>query len=411
MEIKISKEKLIISLLCFLYIFEYTLYGQSISGLKYIIQALCILVFVCRDRNTIFIVPRDPVILLFVVIFGIIPIGQAIIEKSLTIAVYTVVMWIFIICTYCLGKHLDTEEKKQKFVKLFAIIGTVVVLVCVILNYTSMFNISAILSNFGNELNIVNDIKRRERSGFGFMHVNSLGGICVAIIIALVMSEHQNRVIETIRNFSIAFIFLVMLNTGSRASIYSTLIFFLILGGEKLYYKSKKAFKFCMKILLTIVMVIVISWIYNTIQNDFEFVSNLTSGRIEGWIYDFAQMKRDGTLLWGYGLYNPTSFFEQPFAKGMIVDNWFVYMITNIGLLGFIGCLFLIGFVLHHLVTFCAKGDDMNQKVMALFFANIFHAMAEKAFITPADPISFFMMVMMFGTLYGNSELQNTSEE
>lgn len=411
MKVQVSKEKLIVSVLCFLYIFEYTLYGQPISGLKYIIQALCVFMFICRDKNIIFILPRDPVILFFVITFGIIPVSQAIIEGSLTIAAYTAVMWIFIICTYSLGKQLDTKEKKQGFVKLFAVIGTVVVLVCVILNYTNLFNANAILSNFGNELNIVTDIKRRERSGFGFMHVNSLGGICVSIIIALVMSEYQNRTVQTIRNFAIAFIFLVMLNTGSRASIYGTLVFFLVLAGEKLYFKSKDIFKFCMKALLTIAMVMALSWVYNTVQNDFEFVSNITSGRIDGWIYDLTQMKQDGTLLFGYGLYNPTSFFTQSFAKGMIVDNWFVYMITNIGLVGLIGCLLLIGFILYRLVTLCVGGDGINQKAVALFVANLFHAMAEKAFITPADPISFFMMVMIFGTLYGNNEIQSKREE
>ena len=124
-----------------------------------------------------------------------------------------------------------------------------------------------------------------------------------------------------------------------------------------------------------------------------------------------TQMKRDGTLLFGYGLYNPTSFFTQSFAKGMIVDNWFVYMITNIGLVGLTGCLFLIGFILYRLATICVSGEGINQKAMALFVANLFHAMAEKAFITPADPISFFMMIMIFGTLYGNGEIQSKSEE
>ena len=73
-------------------------------------------------------------------------------------------------------------------------------------------------------------------------------------------------------------------------------------------------------------------------------------------------------------------------------------------------CLLLIGFILYRLVTLCVGGDGINQKAVALFVANLFHAMAEKAFITPADPISFFMMVMIFGTLYGNNEIffQNT---
>ncbi len=53
------------------------------------------------------------------------------------------------------------------------------------------------------------------------------------------------------------------------------------------------------------------------------------------------------------------------------------------------------------------KRRGYKSKAMALFVANLFHAMAEKAFITPADPISFFMMIMIFGTLYGNGEIQS----
>lgn len=404
MKVEFPKIKFPILLLCFLYIFEYTLYGQSVSGLKYIIQVLCIIVFLCRERNIIAILPKDPVILLLVVTFGAIPISQAAVKGSLTISIYTVIMWTFIICTYCIGKQLHNEEKRQDFAKMFAWTGTIIVAICVALNYSNLLNFQAIMTNFGTESNIILDMVRRERSAFGFMHVNSLGGICVAIIIALEMAKYKSNAKRIIRNVAIAFIFLVMLNTGSRASVYGTLIFFLIIVGERMYFKSPIVFKFLMKILITIGILAGAAWVVNLIQNDFEFVSKLTSGRIDGWLYDLSQMKKDGTLLFGYGLYNPTSFFQQSFAGKMIVDNWFVYMITNIGLVGLAGCLALICFIAHHLIACCATGNTENQKVMALYIANMFHAMAEKAFITPADPISFFMMVMIFGTLYGNNK-------
>lgn len=400
MKIKISKRRFLISLLIFLYIFEYTLYGQPISGLKYIVQVLCIFIFFCKNRKYILVLPKDPIVLLLIVTFGIIPVGQAIVNRNFAVAIYTVVMWIFIISTYYCGRMFDTKDKQQNFVKVFAIIGTVVVLVCVVLNYTNLFNFSAIISNFGTELNIINDIKKRERSGFGFMHVNSLGGICVAIIVSLVIVECHNGKAKILRNIAITFIVLVMLNTGSRASIYGTAVFFLVLGFEKTYFRSKKIFKYCLKALVAIFIIYAAVAIYNTLQNNYQFVSNLTSGRIDGWIYDFVQMKKDSTLLFGYGLYNPTRFFSQPFAKSMIVDNWFVYMITNLGFIGFSGCVLLILFIAIRLIIFCLHGDDLDQKVTALFFANLFHAMAEKAFITPADPISFFMMVMVFSVLY-----------
>lgn len=56
MKVQVSKEKLIVSVLCFLYIFEYTLYGQPISGLKYIIQALCVFMFI----KTTLIISKKP---------------------------------------------------------------------------------------------------------------------------------------------------------------------------------------------------------------------------------------------------------------------------------------------------------------------------------------------------------------
>lgn len=400
MEIKISKGKLLLSVLCFLYIFEYTLYGQSISGLKYIVQALCIFFFFCKNREYILFLPKDPVILLLVLTFGIIPFGQTFINRNLTVGIYMVIMWIFIICTYYCGRKQSTNVEQQGFVKTFAIIGAIVVGVCVVLNYTNLFNFGAIISNFGTELNITSAIKKRDRSGFGFMHVNSLGGVCVAILAALTMVECNSRKTKLLCRIAIVFIILVMLNTGSRASIYGTVVFFLVYGFEKLYFKSQKAFKYCMRALAMIAIIYIAVSIYSTLQNDFQFVSKLTSGRIDGWLYDFVQMRKEGTLLFGYGLYNPTSFFLQSFAKNMIVDNWFVYMITNLGFVGFVGCVLLIAIIAVRLVRLCSSGDIIDQKVTALFFANLFHAMAEKAFITPADPISFFMMVMVFSVLY-----------
>ncbi len=65
MKVQVSKRKINCFCTMFFYIFEYTLYGQPISGLKYIIQALCVFMFICRDKNIIFILPRDPVIFFF----------------------------------------------------------------------------------------------------------------------------------------------------------------------------------------------------------------------------------------------------------------------------------------------------------------------------------------------------------
>ena len=398
MRIKISLENILISTLCFLYIFEYTLYGQSISGLKYIVQALCIFLFFCKNRKDVFIIPRDSIVVCLIIIFGIIPLGQTFSNINMTIGVYTLVMWLFLLCTYCLGKHLNTEEKKQEFVRKFATIGTIIVLVCFILNYSNLFNIRAILSNFRNDFNVLNDIEKRERSGFGFMHVNSLGGICVVLIIALFIIKCRNPKYLIARNIAIAFVFLVMLNTGSRASIYSVIFFFLTLACIKLYYRSKKTLKLIVKFLIVIGLITVIAFVYSITQNNWEFLSRWTSGRVDGWIYDLSKMRQDNTLLFGYGLYNPTSFFSQPFSKGMIIDNWFVYMIINIGIVGFIGCMMEISFIGYKLLRI---ENVLKNEVLALFLANLVHAMAEKAFITPADPISFFMMVIIFATLYG----------
>ena len=387
----------------FLYFFEYTIYGQTISGTKYIVMLLIVFLVFIKDRNEFFCFHQSYSVLFIFISFVLIPVMQAIINASIGIAMYLVVMLVFLIATYHIGNMINTDKKLMWFVTSFSVIGTIVITVCFLLNYSNMFNVSGILSNFTTELsntNISLELSRRERSEFGFMHVNSLGGICLAVVVGLTMTEPEKKIMKTLRIIAIVFLLLIVLNTGSRASIYGILGYFLALGAEKLYYRSSVVFKFILKILLAILAVYILAIVFLAITNNFDFVNRLTSYRLEGWIYDIKKMKNDGTLLFGYGMYNPTAFFSQPFSSGMIVDNWYVYMIVNIGFVGFASCILLIITFFRKLLQKCTYDQNgMALKVLALFVANLFHAMAEKAFITPADPISYFMLVVMFAEI------------
>lgn len=405
--------KSVIILISFLYIFEYTSYGQVISGTKYVVMLLGVFLLVLEKKGDFFCLPKKYSALFIAISFVLIPLIQSVSNGSIAIAMYLVVMLVFLIFVYSVGEaYLNTDKKLQWFVTTFAIIGTVVIAVCFLLNFSNLFNVSAIMSNFSTELsnsNITVELTKRERSEFGFMHVNSLGGICLAVMVGLNMSKPDRKILRVMRTLAMLFIFLIVLNTGSRASIYGIVAYFLTLGAEKLYYKSSAIFKLILKFLLIAVAIYVLTIIVSTITNNFDFANQLTSYRLEGWIYDINKMQKDGTLLFGYGMYNPTAFFSQSFANGMIVDNWYVYMIVNIGFVGFISCVLLIITLFRSLLQKCAYGDNsMALKVLALFVANLFHAMAEKAFITPADPISFFMLVVVFAMV---CRRENESED
>lgn len=387
----------------FLYIFEYTSYGQAISGAKYVVMLLGVLLLALNKRGAFFKVPKNYSTLFIAISFVLIPLFQATANVSTEIAMYLVVMVVFLIFTYSAGNNLNDDEKLQWFVKIFSIIATIVVVACFVLNFSNLFNISSVLSNFTTELgnaNISLELTKRERSAFGFMHANSLGGICLAVVVGLNMSKPEKKVLKILRLLAIAFMILIVLNTGSRASIYGIVAYFLTLGVGKLYYKSSSIFKFVIRALLMILAIYMLTIVASTLTNNFDFANQLTSGRLEGWLYDIEKMQKDGTLLFGYGMYNPTAFFSQSFANGMIVDNWYVYMIVNIGFVGFISCILLIITLFRRLLQKCTYGENsMALKVLALFVANLFHAMAEKAFITPADPISFFMLVVIFAMI------------
>ena len=404
----ISRDRTIkgfIILISFLYIFEYTSYGQVISGAKYIVMLLGVLLLVLERRGEFFCLPKTYSALFIAIGFVLIPMFQSVAKGSRGIAMYLVVMLVFLIFAYSTGEgYLDTDEKLQWFVTTFAVIGTVVIAMCFLLNFSNPFNISAIMSNFSTELSnsdITVALTKRERSAFGFMHVNSLGGICLAVMAGLSMSKPERKVFKVLRIFAILFILLIVLNTGSRASIYGIVAYFLTLGTERLYYKSSEVFKLVLKILLAAICVYVLTIVVSTLTNNFDFANQLTSGRLEGWLYDIEKMATDGTLLFGYGMYNPTAFFSQSFASGMIVDNWYVYMIVNIGFVGFISCVLLIISFFRRLLQKCSYSQNaMALNVLALFVANLFRAMAEKSFITPADPISFFMLVVVFAMIW-----------
>lgn len=389
-------------MISFLYIFEYTNYGQVVNRLKYIIILVFLFFAVMDNKDNLFTLPKNKIIVGVLISFIIIPFGQSLILLSLDIGIYTMIMLIFLFGTYLIGKYVSDGEREKWFAKIFAFVGTLIILVCFLLNFQNLFNLSSILSNFSAELNITADMARRERAAFGFMHVNSLGGICLAVIASITMtfSKLDSRKEKFLKYGAIIFCFTILLNTGSRASIYGIVIYAVVNLLEKLYYRSSFVFKFIMRIVFVIIGLYLFTIILSTVTNEFEFANRLTSGRLEGWIYDFSKMKKDGVLLFGYGLYNPTSFFSQSFSNGMIVDNWYIYMIVNIGFVGFAGCILIVICMLTKLIKMCSKSNIMAQKVLALFIANLAHAMAEKAFITPADPISFFMLVMVFSTIY-----------
>lgn len=398
-------------IISFLYIYEYTTYGQAVSGAKYIVMLLSVLVFAIEEKEFFFRLPKSYSVLFIFISFVLIPMMQAILNSSNGIAMYLVVMLVFLITTYHIGGRINSDERLRWFVTAFSVVGTVVITVCFLLNYSNLFNVSGILSNFTTELentNIALNLTKRERSEFGFMHVNSLGGICFVVVVSLTMTEPEKKIMKALRVIAIGFLLLIVLNTGSRASIYGIVAYFLTLVAEKLYYKSSAAFRFILKVLLVILAVYIFTIVDSTLTNNFDFANQLTSYRLEGWLYDIKKMKNDGTLLFGYGMYNPTAFFSHSFASGMIVDNWYVYMIVNIGFVGFAGCILLIIAFFRELLQKCTYGENsMALKALALFVANLFHALAEKAFITSADPISFFMLVVVFATICRKEDDEN----
>ena len=396
--------KFILAIISGLYVFEYTTYGLSINSTKYVF-CICILISMyANNKSYIIHLPRVTMLLFMILCFVIIPILQAISNFEIAIAIYAAVMGIFIFTTYLVGRTLKTDQIVNDFITPFAILGTIIILICFIINYQNLFNVSAIMSNFRSQFELGS--VARERSAFGFMHVNSLGGICMALIIALTMIPSDHIKSKIVRNIAIVFVFLIMLNTGSRSSIMGVICYFAVIICEKIYYNSSVTFKLLFRVSLMGVGIYLISIVATVLTDNYELANTLTSGRLEGWIYDLKRMTEDGTLLFGYGQYNPSAFFTQPFASGMIVDNWYVFMIINIGMIGFAGCILIIASMISNLVRICKYNPQnlLAQKALALVLANLFHAMAEKAFITPADPISYLMVIVVFAVVFADRD-------
>lgn len=384
----ISIYKILIFFLPFFYCFEYTSYGQSISGTKYIIM-LAGTGFMLISSKVLIIIDKK-LIGLFVAAYLIIPITQTIIYGNLSIFVYAIVMCLFIYTTLEMGRFLSDTDSINQFLVWLACITTTIIFVCYLLNSSNLFNVNAIMSNFNADIT-------RERSAFGFMHVNSLGGECFAAIVAWLSIKTDGKWKNAARIVALVFVILILLNTGSRASIYASIAYVIVRAMQTVYYRSQDAFKIILRVILIVCAIAAMLLIWNMWTTDFEALDEWFSGRPSGWIYSLSKAVNDGKILLGYGLLNPTNLFAQSFADGMIVDNWYVYMIISIGIVGFvinvIAIIYIIRTVLRKIRNI--GNDPMLLSVFALIIGNLLHASAEKAFITPADPISFLMMIMI----------------
>lgn len=407
MVIEKNINKWILTIISSLYVFEYTTYGLSINSLKYVFYILLLIPMFANNKSYIMQLPRVTMLIFMLLCFVILPMMQSIINFEVAIAVYAIVMGVFILATYLIGRTMKIDRIVSNYIAPFAVLGTIIVLVCFVINYQNLFNISAIMSNFRSHLELENVI--RERSAFGFMHVNTLGGVCMALIIALTMVSVERPRAKMLKNIAIAFNFLIMLNTGSRSSVIGVICYFVVLICEKIYYKSSSTFRLLFRLLLIGVGIYIASIVNTVLTDNYELANMLTSGRLAGWIYDLKQMTEDRTLLFGYGQYNPSAFFSQPFANGMIVDNWYVFMITNIGIVGFGGCIVIIVNMISSLIRICKHNpqNSLVHKALALVLANLFHAMAEKAFITPADPISYLMVTVVFAVIFAERDMKH----
>lgn len=257
------------------------------------------------------------------------------------------------------------------------------------------------------QFNNLSNIFQQDRSRilFGFYHVNAAGnlaGCCVIVSFYLIyfIASLENKLIKSFLIIIVSimdFIILsYLLDAASRTAILSILIWILFF----IYYKSlnlkfiTKKIKFIIRILVVLITIFVIFDSLGIVAYSF-FVS---SHRMSNFTGNLPLLNTAFKVLFGLGVSSPgTVAVYQP------VDNYYLYMLLNFGLVGLlyvISILIFLGFHLNKLMN-----DDFENTYLFTFCIYICHivaGMSETCVLYYLFPSSLIYWMLYFSCLNTN---------
>lgn len=305
---------------------------------------------------------------------------------------------VFFLNIYCTGYIIYYFELNKMFLTMSYYIPSIFVSILFFKN-----NVSFDLNYYFDNLFLG---VARGRINMGFTHYNILGNICACMLLLSVLMcatyEKKNGCIfsKLIMYGSVIFLDIILLitlmATASRSSFLLIIVFLAILMCIKLLFEENdnKRNKLLMYILLFTLTVIISVFIGGFIIDLF-----ISSERLNNILINIPLLTKNNRWLIGLGIIDPGKFSYSASGYGYsyYVDNYYLYILIETGIIGFIIILSImlkIGKVLHRLIN--QKICNENIIIYAIYFTHLISGMAETCVIYHNFMSSFIFMSLYY---------------
>lgn len=294
------------------------------------------------------------------------------------------------------ARIVKAYNSKYKFIKANAmIVGSFI-----IWRYIVNFNGLEVLGYLSNIFS--NDASVRYRISYGLYHFNAMGNLCSFFLILvglfLAIRQDKKKKIKIMSKLLIGIVSciaaIIMLSTGSRNAITSTLVFV----GSFLYLfswgKNGKVWRF-LQVAILIVLFIGFAWTADIIA----LLSQ--SNRLFNFTHNIPLLTEFNSWITGLGFVDSGYFgLRKSVFDSIYVDNFYLYVLLSTGV---IGCVVLFAPLINFIFTFFRKdtGKSMYEKCLtAALLTTLYSAFFETNLLYPVF-ISSFALWTLFLTREG----------
>ena len=242
--------------------------------------------------------------------------------------------------------------------KKFIVSNTIIIGLFLVWRYVVNFNgieVFKYLSNMfsGNGSN-------RYRISYGLYHVNATGNLCwlFLIFIGLLFASYydEKERMGGIMKLSICIVscivIIMMLSTGSRNAITSTLVFVALIIFMINWGNSRKVERF---IQASMLLAVIIGFIWTA-----DIIALLSdSNRLFNFTHNIPLLTKFNSWITGLGFVDSGYFgLKKSIFKSVYVDNFYLYVLLSTGILG---CIILFVPLIRFIFSFCVRITEKNM--------------------------------------------------
>ncbi|WP_033541956.1 O-antigen ligase family protein [Planococcus sp. CAU13] len=388
--IMIKSKELIYLLFSLIFVFYqlFSLKELNMEFIRYLPLLLLVIVglfFIMKKRTMVF--QRSMLLIIIPVVsnFLILPFFSFNIGNyNLLIEVTNIILQIiFLLGILIVISYVNTLEDFYKLVRYSLISHSVILTICIFLNFNQVLN----PDNY-----IWLSSIRLDRADYGFYHPNTAGIFLITEILLLTIYYIYTNKIRII--FFALFYLLCLIPTGNRTAILCLILFFSV------FFFIKLVNLFDKKVRVFYLLIILSSMFLILVYFDWDYIWENSSDRDYYFVKNFEYMMDQNLFWFGVGPINQTSLHVVN-SDILITDNWYLANFILYGIFGtavFIVTLFLI-IKRYFNYTFFNKGNNLLIWGLSFTIIFIFYNLFETILYIPGVTISMVFWVYVLSIL------------